>query len=164
MKSIYRLMLLAAIAGALVLGVTAGTKNPVQLPLAWKSTGTVVVDFSQMFTGGPITWKVVSETGTMEHLGLYTSNGEGLVVFDQQGIMGKVGDGYLTAANGDKVFWHAEQWGDNPFVLTFSKGTGRFLNATGTATEQAVDLLPETWDGPLLTVTQSLTGTGTISY
>ncbi len=159
MKGTHKQLAVALGLCALVLGTIAGAKAPVRRPLAWTGISTVVVDFSQVMTGGPITWKVESESGNMEHLGLYTSNGEGVLVFDSQGNMGLIGDGYLTAANGDKVFWHAERWGTNPFVLTFNGGTGRFLNATGTATEQTVVLSDVDW-----TITQSVTGTGTISY
>jgi hypothetical protein len=98
------------------------------------------------------TWEIESQVGQATHMGLFTSWGTG-------GEAG--GSGYATAANGDKLYWEV-----TGSIITFTGGTGRFEDASGSFTETVIS---EVWEVHpefpwLWRRTASLSGIGTITY
>jgi hypothetical protein len=100
--------------------------------------------------------------GQATHLGKYQLEAHGFVDLEKGEASGS---GFLTAANGDKVFIESKLQGDVS-IMTFTGGTGRFEGATGT-------IIPTPTSVPILTVdlgtmTATLKGTytavGTITY
>jgi len=170
MKTTFKQLLLTAAACVLVLGTTAGKKNPAQRPWAWKGTATLVADFTQIKPSELpgffiVPWHMAKASGTMEHLGLYTLSGQGEVVLDANlNIVAISGDECATAANGDKLCWHMARTGPttNEFWIQ-SGGTGRFQDAAGMA-QEVVTSATVTWDGPLAILEGTVYGTGWISY
>lgn len=147
---------------ALLLPATASVKNPVERPYKSHGEGTVIVDLEDFILhGNPVLpWWIDEESGEATHLGLYTNTGEGT----HNLITGEVmGSGYSTAANGDILFWQMTRHGEDPAVVTWTGGTGRFEGASGSiidplTEESAVQV------GYLRILTLSRSGIGTITY
>jgi hypothetical protein len=122
---------------------TANIQHEQDLPFSGTMTGTTQYDqanprgcpFAAPF---PVT-TVSDATGTASHLGLASFHTEHCVTAG-----GMVGDILLTAANGDKIYGTYVLQRTAPFpaiggyiqvggTMTFSGGTGRFEQASGTA-------------------------------
>jgi hypothetical protein len=91
--------------------------------------------------------------GVATHLGQVTAHEEGLV--------GQVTGGDMTAANGDVLFYVFDP---GTYVVTITGGTGRFEGAIG---EVALDVVPggdPLFDGAHMILKFIWTGSGTITY
>jgi hypothetical protein len=156
-RKITQLMMLALAAGALL---PAGSvrANPA-VPFKDHGQMTIVANLS----GFPIVTAVDQATGEATHLGQYSNAAYVTVNF----ITGLVsGEGQYTAANGDTLNYTVVQPlqpPNTPAVVTFNGGTGRFADATGSATASASNVTT-VQQGSLLIITQDLTTVGTISY
>lgn len=128
MKRTYRQWWLGLALCALVPLVTAGSKPLVERPMRFRGESTILMNMADG------TWtSVISGVGT--HSGVCTGTSSG----DQSG-----GTGTTTAANGDTLDWSVvldpcEIDFVNMTVLTtgtvfWEGGTGRFANASGSAT------------------------------
>jgi hypothetical protein len=152
------------------LSTVGSTKShPVQRPDAWKGLATIQANLSGAWVEDDhfiVPWRIVEENGQATHCGRYTSHGSGFMVHDLNfEPIGLTGEGWLVAANGDVIYWHQEQEGENPTMLWFHGGTGRFENAIGEAVAQMV-ILSESSDeaGTILTIKVAVSGAGWISY
>ena len=149
--------------------VGSNKSYPVHRPHAWKGLATIQANLSGAWFEDDqfiVPWRIVEESGQATHCGRYTSHGSGVMVHDSNfAPIGLTGEGWLVAANGDVIYWRQEQKGENPAVLWFHGGTGRFENATGEAVAQMV-ILSESPDetGTILTITVAVSGAGWIYY
>ena len=111
----WRIVLALAVCAAL-LSTTASAKDQVTRSiLHLQGNVTLVVDLSD--------WSFEAEDwGNASHGGRFTNQGWGYML--PGGYL--VGEGILTAANGDQLFWTMR----GP-TCTFTGGTGRFEGATG---------------------------------
>ncbi len=109
-----------------------------------------------------------TQSGVATHAGQYTGAGEGYATPN-----GGSGSGTVTVANGDEVFWTVEL---KPLVfnpatgaatiegtITWTGGTGRFENASGSAQIVYQGQMVVAENG-IATLTMSYTATGTLKY
>jgi len=152
-----RNIVLALALCALLVPMIVIAKDKVERPMKLHAVQRLIIDLRY----APICpWWIESEVGEATHFGLYTCSGGGLIDLSTGQL---TGSGDETAANGDQVFWKIE---GPPYVLTYTSGTGRFEDASGSVTltitpESAVPDPEQPW---LLIVTQSFSGIGTIMY
>ena len=159
-----RNILLALAVCALLLPATASVKNPVERPFKQKGEHVLVLDFlNYALYGDPmIPMWIEWESGQATHLGLYTSSATGIHNLDtgESNL-----SGYVTAANGDKVYWESTEQASSPSII-FTGGTGRFEGASGSMISTGTTLSEE-WDTDfpwLLRIRSSLSAIGTITY
>jgi len=148
---------------ALLLPITGTGKDQVERPFKLHGENTVIADLEGFILhGNPVCpYWTESESGEATHLGRYTSEGGGTINL-ATGVV--TGSGYVTAANGDELFWEMTiQMGAPAGVVTFTGGTGRFAGASGLWTETVTDE-SVVLEGYLLTIEHSLSGVGTITY
>lgn len=139
-------IVLALAVCALLVPMIVSAKDKVERPYKHHSKQILMYDPSNG------TWEIESQVGQATHMGLFTSCGAG---------GGGTGSGYATAANGDKVYWEV-----TGSTITFTGGTGRFEDASGSFTETVIS---EVWEvhpefPSLWRRTASLSGIGTITY
>ena len=145
---------------ALLVPMIVMAKDKVERPFKQKGEGVLVLDFWDWYwTADPdIPMWIEWESGQATHLGLYTSSATGIYNFDTGAANMS---GYVTAANGDKVYWEATDGN-----ITFTGGTGRFEGASGSMNSTAITLSEE-WDTDspwLLRIRRTLSAVGTITY
>ena len=156
-----RNVVLALAVCTLLLPMTGSAKQRVERPFKMYASHTRVLNFDLW------TWTTGEESGRATHLGLFTSSGEG--TFSGDFVEGTfrlklfTGSGYYAVANGEKVFWDVAVEGVNSPILTFTGGTGRFEGASGSVT-LTITAQTKTLEWPLLTITESFSGIGTITY
>ncbi len=151
-KCVALAMLAACVLARPALG---STKNPVERPIRCEAT---------------VTWTVnlLDGSATGHHLGVATHGGrftaEGSAIWDLVNFFIVSGTGISTVANGDQLFWKMTP--DQPMVIQFTGGTGRFEGATGAAPTAAFALVASEVDMATMTMTMTLTYTlvGTITY
>jgi len=138
---------------ALSLTALAGDKNPVTRPVKVNADVVFIVNLDPTALGEA----VGLGNGEGSHVGRFAVHAAGSFDFETSEF---VGEGILTAANGDLLYFKMRRLGG----VQFTGGTGRFANATGgymltptTPAEQRVV------DGQLI-VMFSYTGQGTITY
>ena len=155
-----RNIVLALAVCTLLLPMTGSARQPVERPFKMYAEHTRILNFAD--------WTWTSEgSGQATHLGPFTSSGEGTF----SGVLGGgtfildrlEGSGSYTLANGDEVFYNVTVEGLNPPILTFTGGTGRFKDASGSVTVTVTASTAEL-EFPLLIVTESFWGIGTITY
>jgi hypothetical protein len=102
-------------------------------PFAMKGTGVapLIVDEAGHLIGATPTG-----SGTATHLGQWTVSGSVRYTPDADGVLHSSGEGTLTAANGDRVYFLIAGILDpvaaiDQGIFHFAGGTGRFENATG---------------------------------
>jgi hypothetical protein len=147
---------LAFVACALLLPLTANAKDQQKRPFTIRGDVTVTTDFS--------TYYYAWATGVATHIGNYRS--ESLRVYPPTGI------GIATAANGDELYWieTVESPIDDPssFKMFFriTGGTGRFKDASGSFSSDYVTpiVTPDPDHPGGLIITFSYSATGTITY
>lgn len=131
----------------------AGDKNPVARPVKVNADVVFIVSLDPTTLGEA----VGVGNGEGSHVGKFAVHAAGSFDFETSEF---VGEGILTAANGDQLYFKMRRLGG----VQITGGTGRFANATGgymltptTPAEQRVV------DGQLI-VMFSYTGQGTITY
>ncbi len=147
---------LAALAAcALASPVLASKKNPIERPSKAEATVTWTVN---MLTGSAIG----HHTGVATHAGRFTA--EGTAIWDLENLVILSGSGVSTAADGDQIYWKMTP--DQPDVVQWDGGTGRFVNATGSAPTVASALVNSQvdWDTMTMTMTVTYRLEGTITY
>ena len=139
----------------LLLPMAVSAKKQVERPFKLHGESTVTINLQDG------TFTIVEESGEATHLGRFTASGGGTVDL----LIGHLeASGYHTAANGDTVFWELTQDGPGgPPLITITGGTGRFEGAGGSWTVTAFDETVEI-AFPLLIITHSVSGIGTITY
>ncbi len=148
-------VLMLIILGACLFGLSAlgGPKKAVTRPNKAHGYDTVVVSLAD----GSF---VATEQGQGTHAGAYSTYIEG-----QMDATGQVisGEGYLRAANGDKMFLRMTPAGPDSFIIF--GGTGRFEGATGSGTTVNSDfVITVDPDAGTMTITSRVTMEGTITY
>jgi hypothetical protein len=156
-----RNIVLALAVFALLLPMTGSAREQVERPFKLHAEHTRILNFADW------TWTTGEESGVATHLGSFTSSGEGTFSGDFVGGTFRLelftGSGYYAVANGEKLFWDVRVEGTNRPILTFTGGTGRFEGARGSVT-LTITTQTKTLDWPLLTITESFSGIGTITY
>jgi hypothetical protein len=110
-------------------------------------------------------------TGVFSHLGEYTVHLEGRVAPTPEGVYAGRGTITWVADNGDKLYGTGDLSTDRPppaphtttLEITITGGTGRFADASGTATA-ITHVAPLAFDGVTLLNSVEGTATGQISY
>ena len=159
-RKIAHLMMLALAAGAF-LWAGSVRANPA-VPLKLHGQLTIVANLQDIYVdanGNLILPAVVHETGEGTDLGRYSNTAHALhnVITDVT-----LGEGQFTAANGDTLNYTFFQPPNSPTTLRFSGGTGRFADATGSATSYGSNVT-QTLQGNLLMFSEDETTVGTIS-
>ncbi len=160
-RKIACLIMLAFAAGALFSARSARVDAAV--PFMIHGHMTIVVNFQDVFVdanGDLIVPALVQETGKGTDLGLYINIAHALHDLTTDWTSG---EGQFTAANSDTLNFTFVQPPNSPTDLTFNGGTGRFANATGSATAQG-SYITTVQQGTLLIMTEDITTVGTISY
>jgi hypothetical protein len=138
---------------ALALTTFAAHRDPIHRP--FKVKGELVFIVSQ--DAAALGETVGAGEGGDSHLGKFEINTAGSYDFESGDF---VGEGVMTAANGDLLYFKMRSLG----WLQFTGGTGRFENATGElALEPTASPEQMEGDGQLI-VAFSFTGEGTITY
>lgn len=114
---------------------------------------------------------VIDTTGIASHLGKTTGHFDGVVTVTGLNSFTVSGSSVMVAANGDKLFGTFSGTGtidaagnsQGPVVLTFTGGTGRFENASGSESGTFSQVFTST-NGTTLTFAFHASLTGTISY
>ena len=142
---------------ALALSTLGSTKHPVERPFKNHANATWVLSLQDGSGEG-------QEWGEGTHVGRYTNQSSAIWDLDPAHFGIVSGQGTLTAANGDEVFWVMTP--EKPGVVQTTGGTGRFENATGEITAVSLTVLSVDVDLDTLTMTMTLTytGVGTITY
>lgn len=138
---------------ALALTALAGDTRPVDRSIKVKADLVLLVSLDPATLGETVG---ISQ-GEGSHLGKFLINTVGSFDLESGEF---VGEGFLTAANGDLIYFKMS----SPGGIRFTGGTGRFENASGGFTVEPT-ATPEQCivDGQLM-VTFSYTGFGNISY
>lgn len=111
--------------------IVEATKGHVALPMTWRATRTESLSLDTLQVD------IVSETGRGTHIGHAANAGIGFLVPIDQTAADITGMGYLTAPNGDLLYWVVEGLADltgkngATVSLHFTGGTGRFEFAVG---------------------------------
>lgn len=153
---------------ALLLSTAVIAKHPVERPFKAHASNTIVGDFASIDIDPDydpyVCWEATG-CGEATHSGRFELVGEGRLYLDELGVPTfSIGSGWTTAANGDEAHWESfEIYGTQQGTITFTGGTGRFENASGGFSFEST-VTEEKWDGTILTLTYSWTGTGTITY
>ena len=151
---------LGVLAPATALGKAGGTDRPVR----GHSSGTTVLDLGTLaFT--------VDATGVISHGGKSTSHFDGVLTFTGPDTFDVTGSVTITTANGDELFGTVSGSGTTDAsgdaqgtnVITYTGGTGRFENASGTASAPFTQVLIST-DGTASTFATESSLRGTVSY
>src|SRR5512133_2639243 len=151
---------LGVLAPATALGKAAGTDRP----FSDHVTGTTVLDLGDLsFTG--------DTTGVASHLGKVTLHVEGVVTPTGPNTFTIAGSTVFVAANGDELFAtfsgsgtvDASGSSQGTVITTFTGGTGRFANASGSGSGPFTQTLLST-DGTTSTFATDTSLSGTISY
>jgi hypothetical protein len=149
---------------ALLLSTAVIAKHPVERPFKIHGNATVILDFTSIVIDpvyGPFVPWDMTTSSEATHAGRSTEVGNGRLYLEA-GF--SEGSGCSTHANGEETHWDAFEISDTQQVtVTFTGGTGRFENASGGFTFEYT-VTEEKWDGTVLTLTYSWTGTGTITY
>jgi hypothetical protein len=133
-----------------------GTKNAVERPFKCEATVTWTIDLRTMSSTG-------HHAGVATHTGLFTS--DGTADWDLSDPTKPVilhGVGIATAANGDQLFWKMEP--EPSMFVEWTGGTGRFKGAKGGWNTISYTVDAVTQDGPILTMTITYEGEGTLTY
>jgi hypothetical protein len=154
---ILAILAVAAIGPAAALGKPHGTDRPVK----GTSTSTTTVDLA---TGTGIS----DGSGQISHLGAFTFHNDftGFTVTGDTFTWTQTAT--IVAANGDEIFATAVgtgtlSTGEATLVSTFTGGTGRFADASGTLTTRISSVIVSQV-GTTITSEDTETHTGTISY
>jgi hypothetical protein len=149
---------------ALLLSTAVIAKHPVERPFKIHGNNTIVGDFASIDIDpvyGPYVSLEATGCGVATYSGRFELVGEGRLYLDAGFTEGS---GTTTAANGDEVHWESfEISGTQEGTVTFTGGTGRFENASGGFSFEST-VTEEKWDGTVMTLTYSYTGTGTTTY
>jgi hypothetical protein len=136
--------------------MTAAAKDVVERPFKAHGWTVIKLDMSQL---DPSTleapWSIVEEIGMGTHTGRWTSSGSGTYNVVSGAL---VGTGVLTVASGDLIWWSMAN-----SQLTFTQGTGRFANVSGSFVED-MTITSEVYDGPYVIIALEFTASGTIAY
>ena len=145
--------------GACLVGLSAlgSLKNPVTRPIKAHGYDTLVVSL----VDGSL---VASEQGEGTLTGKYVTHFVGQMDLATGQVIW--GEGYLTAANGDRVFMTMTAAGpETGIVSIFTGGTGRFAGATGSVTFVISDVVITVDPVAMtMTITEQATIDGTITY
>jgi len=149
---------------ALLLSTAVIAKHPVERPFKIHGNNTIVADFAATdidpVYGPYVCWEATG-CGEATHSGRFELIGEGRLYL-AAGF--SEGSGATTGANGDKVNWESfEIPGTQQGTVTFTGGTGRFENASGGFSFEYT-VTDEKWEGSVMTLRYSYTGTGTTTY
>jgi hypothetical protein len=145
------------LAPATALGKAGGTDRPISV----HQSGTTVVDVGTLaFT--------TETTGIVSHMGKSTAEIEGVITPTGPDTFTIAGSAVIVAANGDELFGTFTGSGTNTpgggsegtVDVTYSGGTGRFTNASGTASGP----FTQTPTGTTATFATDISQSGTISY
>jgi hypothetical protein len=145
------------LAPATALGKAGGTDRPISV----HQSGTTVVDVGTLaFT--------TETTGIVSHMGKSTAEIEGVITLTGPDTFTIAGSAVIVAANGDELFGTFTGSGTNTpgggsegtVDVTYSGGTGRFTNASGTASGP----FTQTPTGTTATFATDISQSGTISY
>jgi hypothetical protein len=145
------------LAPATALGKAGGTDRPISV----HQSGTTVVDVGTLaFT--------TETTGIVSHMGKSTVDIEGVITPTGPDTFTIAGSAVIVAANGDELFGTFTGSGTNTpgggsegtVDVTYSGGTGRFTNASGTASGP----FTQTPTGTTATFATDISQSGTISY
>ena len=154
---ILAILAVAAIGPAAALGKPHGTDRPVK----GTSTSTTTVDLA---TGTGIS----DGSGRISHLGRFTFHNDftGITVTGDTFTWTQTAT--IVAANGDEIFATAVgtgtlSTGEATLVSTFTGGTGRFADASGTLTTE-INSVIVSQVGTIITSEDTETHTGRISY
>jgi hypothetical protein len=150
---------LGVLAPATALGKASGTDRPVK----GSASGTTVVDLG---TGG-----FTSEaTGVVAHLGKSTFHLDGVITPTGPDTFTIAGSVVTVGANGDELFGTFNGSGtatasgsEGTVTTTFSGGTGRFANASGSISGPFTQVFLST-DGTTATFATDVSFRGTVSY
>jgi len=146
--------------------------EPQSRPFYQVSHVEVLIDFRAF----PQVTFVAQNTGVATHLGSFSGSTEGVVNIDfcQDPSSGEffpclftpTGEGAQIAANGDSLLVHFTNPGGGPNsgVMTFTGGTGRFENATGSATQTQLNVVESDNGDGTTTLTYDDILTGSITY
>ena len=138
---------------ALALPALGGKKHPVERPFRCEATVTWTVNLPDGSATG-------YHRGVATHGGLFTS--DALAVWDLKHLVILSATGTVTVANGDTLFWKMTP--DQPEVVQFTGGTGRFEGVTGAWLTTSTTILASEVNWPTMTMTLTYTGEGTITY
>lgn len=137
----------------LALTSLAGDRNPVTRPFKVKGDFVFIVNQDPATLGEAVG---ISE-GKGSHVGKFLVHTTGSFDFESGDF---VGEGVLTSANGDQIYFKMRNLG----WVEFTGGTGRFVNVAGGHTIEPI-APPEQGDvDGQWTVSFSYTGEGTITY
>ena len=151
---------LGVVGPATALGKAGGTDRPFNA----HQSGTAVLDL------GTLTF-TQDTSGIMTHLGRSTTHVEGVVTPTGPDTVTVAGSAVLTAANGDELSGTFTGSGtvdasgnvEGTVATTYSGGTGRFANASGSASGPFTQTLIST-NGATSTFATEFSQNGTISY
>ena len=134
---------------------TVSTGNAVERP--FKAIATVTWTVNMADGSG-----IGHHEGVASHTGLWTS--ECTATWDLVNFVILSGTGISVAANGDQIFWKMTP--DQPMVVQFTGGTGRFENATGSGSTVSLTVVASNVDPTtgIMTMTIDYPMGGTITY
>lgn len=138
---------------ALALPALGEKKHPVERPFHVEATVTWTINLADGSATG-------YHKGVATHGGRFISDAS--AVWDVQNFRIVSATGTATTANGDKLFWKITP--DQPGVVQYTGGTGRFEGATGAWLTTSVTILESEVNPPTMTVTLSYTGVGALTY
>ena len=142
------------------LGKAGGTDRPIKD----HASGTTITNLATLTF-------VTDVTGTTSHLGKTTSHLEAVLTPTGADTFTIAGSSVTVAANGDELFGTFSGSGtldasgnsQGPVVVTYSGGTGRFTNASGSAAGSFTQAVVSN-NGTTLTLATDYSLRGTISY
>jgi hypothetical protein len=150
---------LGVLAPATALGKAGGTDRPISA----HASGTTVVDLGTLAFTSDI-------SGIWSHMGKSTAQIEGVITPTGPDTFTIAGSFVIVAANGDEVFGTFSGSGTNTpsgsegtVDVTYSGGTGRFTDASGSASGPFTQTLISS-DATTATFATELSQSGTISY
>jgi len=157
MRKIRAIAVAISLALAALNVATAVSAAEASVPI--KGTGKGIVRFDT--ATGALT---VEKSGVSSQLGKYTVRIEGNATRSEDGVFTGSGTATFVAANGDQLwgtFTSSGRDGKTTSLITFTGGTGRFANASGTMTMDC-DQGPARQEGSVLVFDVNCTHQGTI--
>ena len=153
------ILVVGVLAPAASLAKTGGTDRPIKDD----SSGTDVVNLADLSFA-------IDATGTISHLGKTTSHFDGAVTPTGANTFDIAGSVTVVAANGDELYGTFSGSGNSdaagnsgPVIVTFTGGTGRFENASGSYAGSFSQVLLNA-NGTTATYAIHYSLRGTISY
>ncbi len=136
-------------------------KKQVERPFKAQITGTETIDM--LNCEGVICPVHTQGLGVATHLGKYQL--EGIEGFLDWSTGNAWGNGFMTAANGDQIFFESVTLAESGNTLTITGGTGRFEGASGTIIPTSCSTAIITGDFvTVITITNTCAAEGSITY